>query len=78
MRTAIPHYTVHSYINVFVKCFIDQNQENEKALRIDIEDNGSGIPESEQENVLKKFLATTSSQGGEFGKLVKSFFIDFS
>ena len=29
---------------------------------------------SEQENVLKKFLATTSSQGGEFGKLVKSFF----
>ena len=29
---------------------------------------------SEQENVLKKFLATTSSQGDEFGKLVKSFF----
>jgi len=41
--------------NVFVKCFIDQNQENEKALRIDIEDNGSGIPESEQENVFKPF-----------------------
>jgi hypothetical protein len=29
---------------------------------------------SEQENVLKKFLATTSAQGDEFGKLVKSFF----
>jgi len=29
---------------------------------------------SEQENVLKRFLATTSTQGDEFGKLVKSFF----
>jgi hypothetical protein len=29
---------------------------------------------SEQENVLKKFLATTSSQGAEFGKLIKSWF----
>jgi hypothetical protein len=30
---------------------------------------------SEQENVLKKFLATTSAQGDEFGKLVKSFLV---
>jgi hypothetical protein len=29
---------------------------------------------SEQENVLKRFLATTSSKGQEFGKLIKGFF----
>ena len=29
---------------------------------------------SEQENILKRFLATTSSKGQEFGKLIKGFF----